>query len=404
MEKIELSDKHIKPRWIAAIIFLLIGAATLAYAFSQLLSPQTGWTKIEVNTAEESCAGDFVLMYNVGVSGVSARAENRAVTALYTQSAVTAYRLFHATREFEDMGNVASVNRSPNQEVAVDEALYRAFALLERYGDRQMYLGPIYETYRGLFHCTEDAQAAEFDPRANALVMAYHTDVAAFAGNPDAVQLELLGENRVRLSVSEEYLRYAEENEITAFLDFGWMKNAFIVDYLAQEMAEFGYTRGYITSYDGYMRNLDSSGAIYGIDLYDLAGQTIYPAAQMQYAEPMGLVSLRDYPLGALDSDRFYTWSDGRICSQYLDLADGLCRSAVHDLVAYSGEAGCAEILLRIAPCYIAETLDEKALISYKDVEVVYCKNRVLYYTEPDLALMNLLDQDGITYIAKIAK
>lgn len=60
----------------------------------------------------------------------------------------------------------------------------------------------------------------------------------------------------MRLEVSEEYQNWMAENGYETYLDFYWMKNAFIVDYLADLMIENGYIRGAISSYDGFNRNL----------------------------------------------------------------------------------------------------------------------------------------------------
>ena len=64
------------------------------------------------------------------------------------------------------------------------------------------------------------------------------------------------------MSVSDDYLAFAEKNFISDFIDFSWMKNAFITDYVADVMIDNGYTLGSLTSYDGFTRNLDQTSAI----------------------------------------------------------------------------------------------------------------------------------------------
>lgn len=76
------------------------------------------------------------------------------------------------------------------------------------------------------------------------------------------MNVELLGGNQVKLSVSDDYLAFAEKNFISDFIDFSWMKNAFITDYVADVMIDNGYTLGSLTSYDGFTRNLDQTSAI----------------------------------------------------------------------------------------------------------------------------------------------
>ena len=60
------------------------------------------------------------------------------------------------------------------------------------------------------------------------------------------------GENQVCLHVSDAYQAYAAEMGYTAYLDFFWMKNAFLIDYLADTIRGEGYQLGIISSKDGF--------------------------------------------------------------------------------------------------------------------------------------------------------
>ena len=84
--------------------------------------------------------------------------------------------------------------------------------------------------------------------------------VAAFAQNPDDISMEFPGENQVCLHVSDAYQAYAAEMGYTAYLDFFWMKNAFLIDYLADMIRGEGYQLGIISSKDGFVRCLDETG------------------------------------------------------------------------------------------------------------------------------------------------
>ena len=72
VEKIQLSWEHLTLRLIAAVVFLVLGAWALAYAFTQLLSPETGWKTIEASTREGiGCGDEFVFYYELGAAGAS---------------------------------------------------------------------------------------------------------------------------------------------------------------------------------------------------------------------------------------------------------------------------------------------------------------------------------------------
>ncbi len=400
VEKIELSEKNQRGRLLAAVLFLAIGAVALAYGFLSLVSGEAGWREIEAADQADSCAGDFTFSYLV-----SGAAENRAVTALYTQAAQTAGRLFSADQAYEGVNNLFALNSHPNETLELDPALYRVFSLLEASGRRDLYLGPVYAAYRYLFQAQDDAYARELDPWLDQETGAYYRQLAAYARDPAAVKLELLGDNRARLTVSQDYLRFAAENEIDHFIDFGWMKNAFLADYLAEALLAEGYTQGALSSYDGFSRSLTPGDISYSLVLYDRAGEGAVPAAVMDYTAPTAFVCLRDFPLDRGDSLRFYRYASGETRTPYVSLADSLCHSALSSLTAYSQSAGCGELLLDLLPVYVADSFDEAPLLalSREGIQSVWCDGGVLYYTDPALELRDLYESEGLHYTAELA-
>ncbi len=394
VERVELSSKHLVLRIAAAALLLLIGAGALAYAFGNFMSGEDGWREIEVSASNElTCGSDFVFSYNIGASGASASAEARAVTALYTQAATHAYRVFDTVQSWEGVGNLYDVNHRPNEIVEVDPVLYGAFSLLEKYGSRAIYLGPVYAVYQSLFFCQDDGAAAEFDPFVNEAMAAFVSEGAAFARDPAAVELELLGDDRVRLNVSEDYLAWAEYNEAEDFLDFFWLKNAFVADYLADTLTEGGYTYGALSSYDGYIRNLDGSGVSYSLNLFDRA-DSLLQAGVLNYTGPAALVTLRAYPTGGDGLSRYYQWENGDIRTPFVDLSDGLCRTALPQLTCWSKTAGCAEIALKMAPLYITDGFDPAPLedLAGEGIWTVWCRDRVLRSNSPEGEITHLYD------------
>ena len=402
VKRIELSAAHTRLRAALALLLLAVGLGAFGYALTTLLTPETGWIEIEANpSAELNCAEDFVFLYPLGATGASPTVEKKALATLYTQATVTAHQLFTNDADYDGLRNVRFLNRHPNEELAVDPALYNAFAQIAASGDRSLYLAPIFSTYDGIFYCADDALTADFDPRQSDELRAWFLDLCSYANDPAQVNLDLLGENRVRLSVSDDYLAYAEAEGIESFIDFYWMKNAFIADYLADALILGGYRIGTLSSFDGFSRNLDAgSSTSYSLNIYDRVGQNIYPAATMRYSGARSIVSLRNYPANGRDALRFYSFANGEIRNPYLDARDGLCRSALNDLTAYSADKSCAEILLELIPIYIADEFDPVSLdaLAASGIRTIYCEDRTIHHTEPNLELTDLYSDDAIQY------
>ncbi len=406
VERIELSWENYKLRIIAAAVFLVIGAGALAYGVSALLGTDAGWQTVRADSgAEINCAGDFTLLYELGAGDTPATAENKALVTAYTQAAVEAYRMFNARESFEGVANLYTLNSGPNQALTVEDALYEALEQVIQSGDRSIYLGPAYEIYNGIFSCQADWETENFDPRVNPDIRALFEEIAAFARDSESVDLELLGNGQVRLKVSREYLDFLEDHELTRTVDFCWMQNAFIADYLAERLTERGFTHGSLSSYDGFVRNLDSREGSYSLNLYHREEGAVLTAGVMGYNGPMAIVCLRGYPLSSQDSWHYYQLESGEIRTPYLDIDSGLDRSGGDELVCCSASAGCAETLLRTLPVYMAGELSAGALapLAAEGIHAVWIEGRTVCYNQRDLTLAGLYSGENGAYTARFA-
>ena len=245
----------------AAILFFVVGAATLAFVLNASLSKDPGWQEIKSDASYvDSYADAFVLMYELGTGDISPTKEEKALKALYTDTLQEAYQLFHSTMGFEGVENLSNVNARPNETVTVAPALYHALEQIAASGNRQLFLAPVVAEFKQIFLSESDEEASRYDPRRNQNLGAWVAEIVSYAGDSAHISLEVLGDNCVRLRVSQAYLEFAEENEIATFVDFGWMTNAFVADWIAETLTDAGFTGGYLTSIDGFTRNLDSSG------------------------------------------------------------------------------------------------------------------------------------------------
>lgn len=362
IRRLQIPEINAKGRIVVIAMLLIIAAVAVVVGFTSLLGRDPGWREVEINTTQVNCSADFVLNYDFGASGASATAENRQITELYTNAVVDAYQIFSTDTPEQRSGSLGAVNSQINRWITVEPALYRAFEQVQAAGSRSLYLAPVYVEYERIFLCQDEGEASRYDPAQNAELVPYLTDAASFANDPDMIDLELGEDFAVRLKVSDAYLAFAKEYSIDTFLDFGWLKNAFIADYIADILSDHGYTNGYLASYDGFTRNLDKRGGSYSVNLFDRLDHLIYRPAVMEYSGPMSIVFLRNYPMSDADRWHYFPFSTGRIATAFVDPASGMDKSSTDNLVAYSGDAGCAEILLRIAPIYLADELDEAAL------------------------------------------
>lgn len=398
IQHIELSDKNIRLRWILAGALLVIGLVAMAIGVNSCVATQSGWQEVQITADTTNCSGDFVFNYCYGQAGLEPTLERRQVVALYSDAVVKGYELFYTDVEGSADG-LSAVNAHPNEAVTVDKALYDALAKVVKAESRYIYLAPVYTDYAAVFRADSEVQAAELDPTKNAELGEFVREAAAFARDPAHISLELLEGTQIKLTVSAEYLRFAEEYAIDNLLDFGWMKNAFITDYLADRMAAEGHTNGYIASYDGYTRNLDSRGVNYSFNLFDRLGNDIYLPAVLEYGAPATIVFLRNYPMSNRDSGDYYLYSDETITHTFIDPADGFCRTATDNLVSYGKDTSCAEVAMKLAPVFIGEAVDTDALSALADSDIysVWFDGGKLFYNQKD-AKITVQEVEGAAY------
>ena len=192
VRKIEVSQDNLKQRWILLAVLLTIAAVSLGFGLFHALNKEPGWQQVESISGQLHCGDDFVFQYECGSAGLSANAEYKGVTSLYTRLTEEAYSLFSAQAESESH-NVHYLNAHVNETVTVEPELYEALVLLNRYGCRYHFLAPVYGAYNDVFLATTDGEAALYDPMKDPQRRAYVQELMTFVQDPGMVRLELLG-------------------------------------------------------------------------------------------------------------------------------------------------------------------------------------------------------------------
>ena len=390
INRVELSEKNKHLRLIAAIALLVIGVVGITIGIMSALGQESGWQRVQIEPQERNCSDHFILQYNFSGTGAEAAAVNTKLQTAYGDACVKAYQLFTPDEAIDGVKNVYYVNHNPNKTIAVDPVLYAAFEKLV--GTPWLYLGPAYAHYYSIIFNTGESAVAVRDPLTNPEAAAYVAKIAEFAADRDAVNLELLGDNQVKLHVSEDYLAFAEAEEIENFIDFGHLTNAVIIDYLAETMIAQGLTDGYLVSADGFTRNLCAEGK-FNFNIFDRVENLVYPAGVMEYQGPISIVYLKDYPTAA--SDVNYRENGDHFVHLFADPADGICRTSTENLVSYSYETGCVEVALKMLPAFVGD-----AFTVPEGVFSIWCDEQVIYYNDDAVSIGNLLKDEKTAYRA----
>lgn len=367
-EKGFFQKKHIV-RLLLVGVLIAVAAAAFAYGIHTLISASDGYRTVECTANAANCAGDFIFTYQLGVSGISPTAELKAVTNLYNEKAVYYYRLFHPTERFEGTVNLASLNASPNTELTLPPELYAALEKAAGDPGRNIYLAPFFACYDTLFASSFDEDAATWDPQRNADLMAEYQKTLTFVSTDAHVRVECLGGSKAVLRVSDEYLSWAEEVGIRSFVDFYWMKNAFIADALAADMTNAGYHFGVLSSKDGFVRNTDPGETEYAFDIFDERGGSLRALGKLIYRGSAAICSPHPFILDEHDGLFTYEYADGTRVTRYISVADALPHGPTGNVTVCSKERGCADLLLALLPGYLN---DDPAAFSLPGAGILY--------------------------------
>ena len=404
IENVQLSTGHIALRWIAVAVCLIVAVASIGYALNELLTVNAGWQEIEHISSGITCAGDFVVSFDFGEGGAEATGTYRRIVKLYSDTAEKAYWMFTKDLAHESIVGMYAINHAPNTVLTVDPVLYNAFAQVQAADDRSIYLAPLYAEHDSMLASDSDVFAAMRDPAKDMEAAEFAARVAMYANDPQHINVELLGNNQLKLHVSDEYLNWAEANAFDALVDFHWMKNAFIIDYFADELTRNGFTNGVISSVDGFVRNLGAQDAMM-FNVYDRMDDTSYLAAVMQYHGEQSIVSLRAFPVNQSDvQERYYVYDDGSVAVPHMNAQTGLRAQTFTTLIGYGQDAGCAEVLLKLLPIYTMEIpgAEDACRLVQEGVELVWCEDWTVYHTEAALNLTNLYQDEQVTYCADV--
>ncbi len=367
-----------------------------------MLGEDPGWHEIRADT-DLPFNEELAFNYRIGSSDVNPSVELKTVTSLYTDAAEKAYKLFDSATEYDETVNLASLNANPNREVEVDPLLYDAFSLLSDNDVRLHYLYPVYREYESICVSENEIYAAKRDPVLDDDAKAYFDALFDFASTDDHIALRLLDDSKVMLYVSQAYLDFASEHDIDGFIDLYWMRNAFVVDAIADSLIENGYLYGNITSYDGFARNLDTSNG-YEITLFDRHDDIINPAARITYSGSASFVTFRDYPIILLDNHRYYSYPDGRTVTPYVTFEDRRSVTGIQDLTVASKTRSCAYMCIKAFPCFAKDSVDIDMLdaLLRDGISSFWNENNIIFHNGDDFEVITpFVNEGNIRYTAQ---
>ena len=371
----ELSGPRLTRRLILFILALAVAVGAFTFGVRGLLSADPGWTVIEADgSVGLSCADDFILRVELGAGGHDPGADRRAAISAYTKAAARAWQLFTPDSAVQETVNIWWLNTHPNMEIPVEPALYRALSDVLACG-RHLYLGPLYENAAALFASQSDSEARLCDPRLDPEIAAFTAEALRYLSDPAHVTLDLLGDSRVCLRVSPEYLAFAADQGTRRYIDFSWMRDAFAADMIADALTQAGLVSFQLTSRGGWSRfaGPDAAHTVHAMD-----GGKLRVLGEARIPSPAAVAYLTAFPLSRAGSA--YTYADGTVRTAFLSPSDGLDHPTANALLLQSADT-CAGLLTAALKVWIPDEIppgfnltDELDRLSRHGISSLVCR------------------------------
>ncbi|MBQ9211372.1 MAG: hypothetical protein IJ153_06695 [Clostridia bacterium] len=352
VKRIPLEENPTGKRIAGALVALAVAGLALFFALRGLTQVDAGWTWIEGDSAEGPVT-EVRLWAELGAESDSPLTERRYLTKLFSQASRELYTLFTPYEIVSGVQNLWWINHHPNEEIQVDPRLYGALRESAEAG-RQIFLGPVYEIWDGVFFSESDGEAQEADPLLNPETGAVLAEMMALLGREDQISLDFLAENKVRLNLAPELAALGAEMGTDRYLDFGWTQNAYIADLLAEALGQAGWTRGILSSPDGFIRCLDDRGP-FTLEVLTSETGKISQAALAEYEGPAAALQLLPTPQGT--RRRFYQYGDGTLRTTWISTEDGQPHQGADSWTVLSPGGTCGGALRATLELITAEKL-----------------------------------------------
>ena len=379
---------------------LVVAAVVIAIIlFSGNTSRDDTWQPItpdkEYYEIKDEDAERFLLTYDTDMHTA------KEISDYYSERLAYALDIF-CEDYIEDVGvkGLAYLNLHEGEIVEVDPVLYRALQVFYDEGSRMMFMGPLYEYYNRIFEAERTSSVTKLDPYKDEMAERICRELALYAEDNNAIQIELFSENKVCYQISDYYYDFLLSMDLYNFIGFGWMTDAFIVDFIADELIAMDYTYGTISSYTGFSRNMDTTPTDYSFAYYDKYRNNITLAATVSYKGNMSTVTFRNFPLNDIDGKFYYSYGNGTTIHSYLDKFSGKYVAACDTMVFHSKELSCAEVAVKSYGEYVCEVEYEESIRELLDegIGAIWSDGTTIITTSDDVTLHDLYSAGSIKY------
>ncbi len=344
-------DKKTKVRLILFILAFVIAVGSFTVGVLSLGHRESGWYEVDP-TAEAYAvtydSGVHLLYYAEGRSG-DIRQRINAAQQVFSESLARYDKLLDARNEYDDAVSIASISAAGGEPVVIGETLYGVLSdALEKTGEAKgysLFAGALWREWETLLYLDDPL---DFDPINNPDEAERLAALTEAINRPESFELCLSEDDgyTAALVLSPAYREMEEAYEIDApALDLNALREAYLLDLVAGDMAEKGMTDGYLYT-DSGLTALLSGGRDYRFDVYGLEEGKPMRVASLSVGEPAVVCQCAAFAISGGSNGAYAVDEDGVAYLRHprFDARTGGFHDVLLNAVLVSGERRAADL------------------------------------------------------------
>lgn len=333
---------------VACVLALVIAAICFSTIAKQCTNITAGLQTIDTNPDEDAMlyASGIVFNYDLEGAGSEIRTLKAEVRNAYSEALSHIYKLLDPVNEYEGYVNLAYINAHMGEEVSISPELYAVLSsakALTEGGRANIFGGVLYREWQSITVLNDSAEA---DPLTDPDERQRIDEIARMTADLGNFSLELSEGGRARLTVSEDYIAMMQRLETEAkVLDLGFLREAYELQYTAEELEKAGYNKGFFTTVGGMTYCLSEASGGY-IVAYAPRGNAVVDAFKTPVTGGLMCCTLRTFSYGT-DDIEFYTVEDeagGHMRHPYYNLSTGQVNDALLTVMTAAAEGDFASV------------------------------------------------------------
>ncbi len=256
-KKLTAEEKRkITIRWILLVLAIIVAGCSFAYAIRSFIHRDPGYYTVDAQPDADCMfyASGVKFMYYFEGSSDDIRREQSELKSAYSGALSRFYKLLDAKNTYTGYSNIATINSRLNQNVEIDRDLFEiltdALELTEQ-GRFNLFAGALYEEWMSIFVLSDPTES---DPLTDPGMDERIRGIAQIVNDKSNFDLVVVDAEKyvVRLEVSDAYISYAAENELSpAILNLGGLREAYELRSTNALLEKAGYNTGYFTTDSG---------------------------------------------------------------------------------------------------------------------------------------------------------